>query len=231
MLTLDGIAAAYGRVRVLHDVSVALDAGEVVCVLGRNGAGKTSTMKAIMGLLPLVDGAISVDGTRMDTLSADQVVQHRVAYTPQGRRLFPELTVRENLEVGLMARKRDADTLDWVLELFPQLSERLDQLANTLSGGEQQMAAIGRALCTQPRYLLLDEPTEGLQPSMVALIRDVVKQLAGEGVGILMVEQRFDAVLTTADRVVFIENGYSRDTVDASVLQNDRSLLDTYLGV
>ncbi|MEM9603943.1 MAG: ABC transporter ATP-binding protein [Pseudomonadota bacterium] len=231
MLTLDGIAAAYGRVRVLHDVSVALDAGEVVCVLGRNGAGKTSTMKAIMGLLPLVDGAISVDGTRMDTLSADQVVQHRVAYTPQGRRLFPELTVRENLEIGLMARKRDADTLDWVLELFPQLSERLDQLANTLSGGEQQMAAIGRALCTQPRYLLLDEPTEGLQPSMVALIRDVVKQLAGEGVGILMVEQRFDAVLTTADRVVFIENGYSRDTVDASVLQNDRSLLDTYLGV
>ncbi|MEM7376946.1 MAG: ABC transporter ATP-binding protein [Pseudomonadota bacterium] len=231
MLKLEGIAAAYGRVRVLHNVSVELDAGEVVCILGRNGAGKTSTMKAIMGLLPLVEGAISVDGTRMDTLSADQVVQQRVAYTPQGRRLFPELTVRENLEIGLMARKRDANTLDWVLELFPRLRERLDQLANTLSGGEQQMAAIGRALCTQPRFLLLDEPTEGLQPSMVTLIRDVVKQLASEGVGILMVEQRIDAVLTTANRVVFIENGYSRDTVDAAALQTDRSLLDTYLGV
>ncbi|MEM6987902.1 MAG: ABC transporter ATP-binding protein [Pseudomonadota bacterium] len=231
MLKLEGIAAAYGSVQVLHDVSLTVEAGEVLCVLGRNGAGKTSSMKAIMGLLPLVNGQISVDATRLDTLPADHVVQHRVAYAPQGRRLFPELTVRENLEIGLMARKLDANTLDWVLSLFPRLRERLDQLASTLSGGEQQMAAIGRALCTSPRFLLLDEPTEGLQPSMVQLIRDVVKQLAGEGVGILLVEQRVDAVLQCADRVTFLENGYSRETVTATELMNDRTALNRYLGV
>lgn len=231
MLELDGIAAAYGRVQVLHEVSLRVGEGEVVCVLGRNGAGKTSTMKAIMGLLPLTAGSISVDGKRLDALPADQVARNRVAYTPQGRRLFPELTVRENLEIGLMARDQSHDVLDWVLQLFPRLAERLDQLANTLSGGEQQMAAIGRALCINPRFLLLDEPTEGLQPSMVQLIREVVTTLSGEGVGVLLVEQRIDAVLNIANTVTFMENGYSRETVDAETLKADRALLEKYVGV
>ncbi len=231
MLELSGIAAAYGRVKVLHDVSLSVCEGEVVCVLGRNGAGKTSTMKAIMGLLPLSAGQITVDGTRLDTLPVDHVAKHRVAYTPQGRRLFPELTVRENLEIGLMARGEDSRVLDWVLELFPRLEERMNQLAHTLSGGEQQMAAIGRALCINPRFLLLDEPTEGLQPSIVALIQEVVSTLSKSGVGVLLVEQRIDAVLSIADKVAFIENGYSREVVPAATLKTDRSLLEKYVGV
>ena len=231
MLEINGIAAAYGRVQVLHRISLTVREGEVVCVVGRNGAGKTSTMKAIMGLLPLTAGEIRVDGKRLDDLPADQVARHRVAYTPQGRRLFPELTVRENLEIGLMARNQGGDVLEWVLQLFPRLAERMDQLAHTLSGGEQQMAAIGRALCINPRFLLLDEPTEGLQPSMVQLIRDVVTTLSGQGVGVLLVEQRIDAVLAVANTVAFIENGYSRDVVDAATLHTDRSLLEQYVGV
>jgi len=130
-----------------------------------------------------------------------------------------------------MARNQGGDVLEWVLQLFPRLAERMDQLAHTLSGGEQQMAAIGRALCINPRFLLLDEPTEGLQPSMVQLIRDVVTTLSGQGVGVLLVEQRIDAVLAVANTVAFIENGYSRDVVDAATLHTDRSLLEQYVGV
>jgi len=230
-LTLENISAGYGKVRVLHGISLEARKGEVLCLLGRNGAGKTTTLKAIMGLLPLEGGSIALDGERLDTLPAHEVPRRGIGYVPQGRRLFTEMTVAENIEVGLMTRRKGAATRERVLEMFPRLRERLDQRAETLSGGEQQMLATARALCLEPSVLLLDEPTEGLQPSMIRLIRETVERLREAGVAVILVEQRIDALLELADRVAFIENGVSREVVETEVLRRDRSLLTRYVGV
>ena len=162
MLTVEAIDVDYGAVRVLHGVSLALAPGEVLCLLGRNGAGKTTTLRAIMGLIRPRAGRVALDGADLTRLPAHEVPKRGIAYVPQGRRLFPYLTVAENLRMGLLVRAGGADTLDWALGLFPVLRERLGQRAGTLSGGEQQMLATARALCAGPRHLLLDEPTEGL---------------------------------------------------------------------
>ena len=231
MLELDGVDAGYGPVQVLRGLTLTARPGEITCLLGRNGAGKTTTMKAIMGLLPLRSGRILLDGEEIGTLPAHEVPKRGIGYIPQGRRLFSELTVAQNLEIGMMARKSPPEALDRVLELFPRLADRLHQRAETLSGGEQQMLATARALCLQPRVLLLDEPTEGLQPSMIALIRSVVERMRDEGAAILLVEQRLDAVLSAADRVVFIENGQTRETAEAADLRADPALVKRYLGV
>jgi branched-chain amino acid transport system ATP-binding protein len=164
-------------------------------------------------------------------LPAHEVPRQGVAYVPQGRRLFAELSVAENLEIGLMTRGRGGETLERVLGLFPILRERLSQRSGTLSGGEQQMLAIARALCVEPKVLLLDEPTEGLMPAMIATIRDTVRALRQEGVAILLVEQRVDAALPVADRVAFIENGRTRDVVGVAALREDLSLVHRYVGV
>ena len=230
-LVLDNISTGYGKVRVLYGLSLEAHAGEVLCLLGRNGAGKTTTLKAIMGLLPVNDGKIVLDGQNLGELPASEVPKRGVGYIPQGRRLFTELTVAENIEVGLLARGNGQATRERVLGMFPRLRERLDQRAETLSGGEQQMLATARALCLEPSVLLLDEPTEGLQPSMIRLIRDTVDLLRDQGVAIILVEQRIDALLELADRVAFIENGYGREVVSTDVLRKDRSLLEKYLGV
>jgi branched-chain amino acid transport system ATP-binding protein len=216
---------------VLRDVSLDVKAGEIHCLLGRNGAGKTTTMKTIMGLLPLLSGQITLDGTDIGALSAHEVSKTGIGYIPQGRRLFSELTVAQNLEIGLMARGTGRPVRERVLDLFPRLRERLTQRAQTLSGGEQQMLATARALCLDPRVLLLDEPTEGLQPSMIEAIRSVIVQLRGQGVAILLVEQRVDAVLSVADRVTFLENGHSRETLAAADLRGNHGIIDRYLGV
>jgi len=231
MLRVQGIDVAYGRVQVLRGLSLEVRRGEVLCLLGRNGAGKTTTMKAIMGLLPLGAGQITLDGTDIGRLPAHRVPRLGIGYIPQGRRLFAELSVAQNLEIGLMAGDSGPAVRARVLTLFPRLRERLHQRADTLSGGEQQMLATARAICLQPRVLLLDEPTEGLQPSMIALIRDVIMQLRDEGVAVLLVEQRVDAVLAVADRVAFIENGGNRETVAADVLRRDPGILTRALGV
>lgn len=231
MLVLESISTGYGDAPVLHDVSLNVQSGEIHCLLGRNGAGKTTTMKAITGLLPLWSGRITLDGTDIGPLPAHKVGQTGVGYIPQGRRLFGDLTVAQNLEIGLMTRKSARATRDRVLDLFPRLRERLTQRAATLSGGEQQMLATARALCTEPKALLLDEPTEGLQPSMIDAIREVIVRLRGEGVAILLVEQRVDAVLAVADRVTFIENGHTRETWAARDLQSRHDVIDKYLGV
>ena len=154
-----------------------------------------------------------------------------IAYVPQGRRLFAEMTVAENIEIGLMARGKSRAVRDAVLDLFPILRERLRQRSGTLSGGEQQMLAMARALCLEPDVLLLDEPTEGLMPSMIARIRETVAALRGRGVSTILVEQRVDAVLPVADRVMFVENGRSRETVDVEVLRADPALVHRYVGV
>lgn len=231
MLEVEGIDVAYGPAQVLRGLSLTAKPGEITCLLGRNGAGKTTTMKAIMGLLPLKAGRILLDGEDIGRLPAHEVPKRGIGYVPQGRRLFSELTVAQNLEMGLMARGRGEAVRARVLGLFPRLADRLHQRAETLSGGEQQMLATARALCLEPRVLLLDEPTEGLQPSMIALIREVVVELRAQGVAILLVEQRIDAVLSAADRVVFIENGQSRAAVAAAALRADPTLLKRYLGV
>ena len=231
MLEVQGIDVAYDRVQVLFGLSLEAKPGEILCLLGRNGAGKTTTMKAIMGLLPLRAGTIRLDEEDIGSLPADEVPKRRVGYVPQGRRLFAELTVAENLEIGLMVRGGGSDVRERVLDIFPRLRERLTQRAETLSGGEQQMLATARALCIEPQVLLLDEPTEGLQPSMIDQIRQVIVQMKAEGVAIVLVEQRVDAVLSIADRVAFIENGRNVETVDAAELREDTAKLTRYLGV
>jgi branched-chain amino acid transport system ATP-binding protein len=231
VLDIDGVSAFYGDVQVLREVSLNLAKGEVHCLLGRNGAGKTTLLKAIMGLAPVRSGAIRLAGKDLTRLPAHEVPKAGVAYVPQGRRLFSELSVGENIEIGLMARGRGAAVRDSVLDLFPVLRQRLGQRSGTLSGGEQQMLAMARALCLEPDVLLLDEPTEGLMPSMIARIRQVVSELRRRGVSTLLVEQRVDAVLSIADRVSFIENGRNRETVQVAALRADPSAIRRYVGV
>jgi branched-chain amino acid transport system ATP-binding protein len=231
MLRIRGIDCFYGNVQVLHDFSLALAAGEVLCLLGRNGAGKTTALKAIMGLVRPRSGTIEMDGTEITRLAPHEVPRLGIGYVPQGRRLFTELTVAENLDIGLMARNRRRDALDRAIAMFPVLGERLGQRSGSLSGGEQQMLAMARALCLEPKVLLLDEPTEGLMPAMIAKIREAVAALRDQGVGTILVEQRIDAVLPVADRVAFVENGWLRETVPVSALKDDLSLVHRYVGV
>ena len=231
MLNVSAIDGWYGNVQVLRDLYLSVTAGEVLCMLGRNGAGKTTSLKAIMGLIRPRSGSIRLDGVELTSLPAHEIPKQGIAYVPQGRRLFAELTVAENLEIGLMTRDRGQATLERVLALFPILRERLSQRSGTLSGGEQQMLAIARALCVEPKVLLLDEPTEGLMPAMIAAIRDCVRQLREQRVAIVLVEQRVDAVLPVADRVAFIENGRTRDVVDVATLRGDLTLVHRYVGV
>ena len=231
MLTLDAIDAGYANVPVLRGLSLDVAAGETHCVMGRNGAGKSTMLKAIMGLVPVTSGAITLDGARIDQHQAHEIPSQGIGYVPQGRRLFSDLTVAENIEIGLMTRKRGTATRERVLDLFPRLRERLGQTSGTLSGGEQQMLAIARALCLEPKVLLLDEPTEGLQPSMIALIRDTILKLKASGVAIVLVEQRIDAVRAVADRVTFIVNGVAVETLDAATLTPDAEAFRRHVGV
>ncbi len=230
-LTLDGVDCFYGNVQVLHELSLQLRRGEVLCLLGRNGAGKTTALKAIMGLCRVRSGSIRLGDTELTSLPAHTVPKAGIGYVPQGRRLFAELTVAENIEIGLMTRGRGDAVREDVLSLFPILRERYRQRSGTLSGGEQQMLAMARALCLEPEVLLLDEPTEGLMPSMVAKIRETVAQLRERGVSTVLVEQRVDAVLPVANRVAFIENGRNRETVEVAQLRGDPGLVRRYVGV
>jgi branched-chain amino acid transport system ATP-binding protein len=231
MLEISGIDCFYGAIQVLRGLSLSVAGGEVVCLLGRNGAGKTTALKAVMGLAPPRSGRITLDGIDLSALPAHEVVRQGVAYVPQGRRLFSELTVRDNLDIGRMARGSGPAALDYALRSFPALRDRLGQRAGTLSGGEQQMLAMARALCVQPKLILLDEPTEGLMPSMIAAIRDSVRELKRQGVATLLVEQRVEAVLPVADRVAFIETGRLRAVMDVAELRADPSALHRYVGV
>ncbi|MER9628625.1 MULTISPECIES: ABC transporter ATP-binding protein [unclassified Mesorhizobium] len=230
-LTISGVDCFYGEVQVLYGLDLVLNEGEVLCLFGRNGAGKTTTLKAIMGLVPVSSGSIRLEGRELSGLPAHEVPKAGVAYVPQGRRLFAEMTVAENIEIGLMARNKGKATRENVLDLFPLLRQRLRQRSGTLSGGEQQMLAMARALCLEPQVLLLDEPTEGLMPSMIAKIRETVSKLRALGVSTILVEQRVDAVLSVADRVCFIENGRDRETVGVEELRSDPSTVRRYVGV
>ena len=206
-LRLDRVSCYHGGAHVLRNVSLQVSAGEVLGLLGPNGAGKTTTLRTVMGLVRARSGSITLDGADLLRLPPDEIPRRGIGYVPQGRRLFPDLTVGENLRMGLLVRGGGEETLQPVLELFPLLRERLRQRAGTLSGGEQQMLAIARALCTRPALLLMDEPSEGLMPTLVDRLLTTVAALRGRGVGILLVEQKVEAVLRVADRVALIENG------------------------
>lgn len=231
MFEMRGVDCFYGAAQVLRGFSLTAEKGEILCLLGRNGAGKTTALKAIMGLVPARGGSITLDGADLSKLPAHEVPRHGVGYVPQGRRLFSDLTVMENLKVGLMTRNSGAHVLEHVLTLFPLLKGRLSQRAGTMSGGEQQMLAMARALCISPKLLLLDEPTEGLMPAMIARIRQSVLDLKAHGVTTLLVEQRVDAVLPVADRVAFVENGRVTGLENAADLAKDRALIDRYVGI
>lgn len=231
MLEVENIDAGYGGAQVLRGLSLAVGAGEVLCVMGRNGAGKSTALKAIMGLVPVAAGSIRLGGAVISGLPAHRIARRGIGYAPQGRRLFAELTVAENIEIGLMTRGHGNATREKVLDIFPRLRERLGQVSGTLSGGEQQMLAIARALAIEPKVLLLDEPTEGLQPSMIALIRETVTRLKAAGVAIILVEQRVEAVLEVADRVAFVVNGATVETIAAAGLAPDAPQFRRYVGV
>lgn len=231
MLKVDAINVFYGNVQVLRDVSLDLGPGEVLCLLGRNGAGKTTILRSIIGQMKPRSGRISFDGIDLTALPPHEVPKQGIGYVPQGRRLFAELSVEENLQMGLLARRRGSDVRGRVLDLFPILRERLGQRAGTLSGGEQQMLATARALCLEPRILLLDEPTEGLMPIMIAKILEIVGTLREMGVATILVEQRVESALHVADRIAFIENGRIAEVMSPDRLRDEPGLLHRYVGV
>ncbi len=230
-LRIDSIDCFYDAVQALRGFSLELRQAEILCLMGHNGAGKSTLLKSIMGTMKPKTGSIRLGDTELTALPAFAIPKQGIAYVPQGRRLFAELTVAENLDIGLMVRGSGADVRDRVLDLFPVLRPRLGQVAGTLSGGEQEMLAIGRALATEPRVLLLDEPTEGLMPTMIAAILDALRGLRASGVSILLVEQRVESALAVADRVAFIEHGQSREVATPGALRRDPSLLHRYVGV
>ena len=231
MLRLNQINCYYGGVQVLKEVSLQLAPGEILGLLGRNGAGKTTTLKTIMGLVKPRSGSIDFDGSELTRLAPHDIPRLGIGYVPQGRRLFAGLSVEENLRMGLLARDSGPETLDWVLGLFPALTERLDQRAGTLSGGEQQMLATARALCLGPKLLLLDEPSEGLMPSLVDTLLDTIEGLKAHDVAVLLVEQKVEAALKVSDRIAFLENGALRHEATPEELSADPEPLHRYVGV
>ena len=210
LLRVDGIEVGYGDLTAVCDVSLEVREGEAVALIGANGAGKTTTLRAISGLLPLRRGRIEFEGQRLDGLGPAEIVARGIAHVPEGRQLFPTMTVRENLELGARTRAARAargETLERVFELFPRLRERGAQLAGTLSGGEQQMCAIGRGLMSRPRLLMLDEPSLGLAPVLVKAIFEDLGRINGQGLTVLLVEQNVLRSLHLAHRGYVLENG------------------------
>ncbi len=212
MLSLTGIQADIGGSRILRGFDLEAPAGQVVCLMGRNGVGKTTTLRTIMGLLPLRDGSITLAGEPLDGLRTDQRALRGIGYVPQGRDIFPHLTVEENLQIGLVVHRRgrasDAAALERVYTLFPVLKSMLARKGGVLSGGQQQQLAIARALLTQPKLLILDEPTEGIQPSIIDEIGDTIKRLKSEsGLTILLVEQYVDFCREVGDQFYAMDRG------------------------
>jgi branched-chain amino acid transport system ATP-binding protein len=234
MLRLTDISAGYGSFQALFGVSLEVAAGEAVAVIGANGAGKTTLMRVISGLLPASRGEFALDGRALERLPAHLIVAAGIAHVPENRRLFPRLTVEENLRMGAFipaARKHFAERLAWVYELFPRLLERRHQPAGTMSGGEQQMCAIGRALMSKPKLLLMDEPSAGLAPLVVEQVFDLVRRIRAEGFTVLIVEQNVQQVLDIADRAYLLDGGRIRLSGAAAALARNEEIRRAYMGM
>ena len=231
LLRVDGIEAGYRDLVAVRDVTLEVRTGEVVALIGGNGAGKTTTLRAITGLLPVRRGRIELDGDRIDGRAPSEVVRRGIAHVPEGRQLFPTLSVRENLELGARERATRAADLEAIFALFPRLRERERQLAGTLSGGEQQMCAIGRGLMARPRLLLLDEPSLGLAPVMVKLIFETLATVNARGTSILLVEQNVARALALSHRAYVLENGRIVLEGPRAELQRSAHIKQAYLGL
>jgi branched-chain amino acid transport system ATP-binding protein len=235
MLTLDNVHTYYGKSHILHGVSIEVQSGEVVGLLGRNGVGKSTTLKTVMGLVRPSEGSITFEGRQIGGMAPHHLAHLGIAWVPEDRRIFRLLTVMENLRTGL-DRPGVTDTkrkamLDKVYASFPVLAERRDQAGGTLSGGEQQMLAIARAMMLEPKIILLDEPTEGLMPRMVGQISEIIKVLHGEGVAILLVEQNVPLTLEASNRVYIMEKGVVRHHAPAADLRANHAVIHQYLGI
>jgi branched-chain amino acid transport system ATP-binding protein len=238
MLQIKNLEAGYGKVHVLHGISIDVPKGQVVTLIGSNGAGKTTTMRAISGMIPASAGEITLNGKRIDHLESNQIAKLGLAHSPEGRRVFATMTVTDNLILGAFPRltgarpKGDVKAdLERAMELFPRLKERRQQLAGTLSGGEQQMLAMARAVMLNPEVVLLDEPSMGLAPILVEEVFKIIARLKQEGVTMLLVEQFAAAALKVADYGYVLENGRISVHGEASKLMNDDAVRAAYLGV
>lgn len=233
MLEVTGLRAGYGGVEVLRGIDLSVRPGEIIAVLGSNGVGKTTLNKVLSGVLGADAGEMVFEGRSLRGLSPVQVVEAGLIHVPEGRKIFPNMSVRENLELGSYrrARKRRAQNLDLVFETFPRLRERMGQAAGTLSGGEQQMVAIGRGMMAEPRLLILDEPSLGLSPLLVEEMFALIQRLNGEGLPIMLVEQNVVQSLELASRAYIIENGLVTLSGAAADIRNDPELKRVYLGL
>jgi branched-chain amino acid transport system ATP-binding protein len=234
MLKVSGIDVFYGDLQVLWDVSFEVRDKEILVLVGANGAGKSTTLKTISGLLKPRKGTIEFDGVRLDELSPDKVIGQGVVHVPEARRLFREMSVEENLIMGSLspgAKKKRAQTIEWVYELFPRMKERRKQAAGTLSGGEQQMAAIGRGLMALPKVLMFDEPSLGLSPILVQEVFQIAKRINKEGVTVMLVEQNVRQTLAMCDRAYVLENGRVVLQGTGNELSNDPHVKEAYLGI
>ena len=235
MLELRQIDVRYGKRTSVNNLNLHVQAGEIVTLVGGNGAGKTTTLKAISGLQPVARGEIWFCGERMDALAPHQILAKGLAHVPEGRMLFKDMSVKAHLELGSLRTPAHAasfnDTLAWVFELFPVLKERSQQLAGTLSGGQQQMLAIARGLMSQPRLLMLDEPSLGLAPIVVDTLVDIIRTLHAKGLSILLVEQRVDLALQLAQRAYVMESGQVMLSGAAADLARDPKVKQAYLGL
>jgi branched-chain amino acid transport system ATP-binding protein len=234
MLELSNIDAGYGGFQALFGISMSVKAGEAVAVIGSNGAGKTTLLRVISGLLPATAGAMSMDSTSLRDTAPHKIIETGIAHVPEGRRLFPRLSVENNLKIGAYirpARARFDERLAFVYALFPRLKERRAQLAGTLSGGEQQMCAIGRALMSGPKLVLLDEPSMGLAPVIVAQVFDLVRRIRQEGYTVLIVEQNVRQVLKIADRAYLLEVGRIKASGPSQELLASDEIRKAYMGI
>lgn len=233
MLTLEQVEVSYGAIRALQRVSIRIEAGEIVTLIGANGAGKSTTLRAISGLVPAHQGRIVFEGKDITSASADKIVQCGIGHSPEGRRVFANMSVRENLELGAYTRRDRAGIrtdYDRVLSLFPRLKERLQQNSGTLSGGEQQMLAMGRALMARPRLLLLDEPSLGLAPFLVRDIFNIIRDINAQGTTVLLVEQNAHMALGIAHRGYVLETGLIVMADEAKALLANEDVKKAYLG-
>jgi branched-chain amino acid transport system ATP-binding protein len=233
MLELDRVSAAYGPIHALENVELSVGQGQIVCLLGANGAGKTTTLNCISGVVPVKSGSIRFQGDDITGESIDRIVARGIVQVPEGREIFPDMPVRDNLLLGRWLRRRDKDVdgdFERVYEFFPRLKERHAQAAGTLSGGEQQMLMLGRALMARPKLLLLDEPSLGLSPILVQSLFGIIRRVHESGVAILLVEQNARLALRISSYGYILENGEIRVHNEAAALRNDPQVQEAYLG-
>lgn len=234
MLEVQDLHAWYGASHILHGVSITVRQGEVVALVGRNGAGKTTTIRSVMGLMPRISGGIRFDGADLTALKAHDRYRLGLAYVPEERRIVPGLTVRENLQLGLVAsaaKINEREAIDEIAESFPRLKERLDQEGATMSGGEQQMLAIARAMIGRPKMILLDEPSEGIMPVLVEEMGVLFRRLCDQGVTLLLVEQNVEWALRLADRAVIVDQGEVVHESSSAALLADKAIQERYCAV